>query len=72
MTAPPADGPTLVDVLVGQARMEAKMDMLVTSSQDQDSRIRALESNRWPARSIATICGVIGACSSFLGAMWMR
>lgn len=77
MTAPPPPvNPTVTDVFFAVVRLEGKVDVIGASGSgmerqlaDHETRLRKLESSRWPVRSITvlmTIAGVLVASAAVI------
>lgn len=51
------------------ARIETKIDRLIQNEGDHETRIRALESRRWPLATVNTLLSLAAVVVS-LSAMW--
>ena len=64
---PPGSGAEIHEVLLGQARMEGKLDGVLAMAADHESRIRGLERAVWKAAggagTLGTIVGLVVAAA---------
>lgn len=65
-TAPIPPNPSNVDLLIALARIEAKMDSVMSDITDHEVRLRLLEKARWPLPSVAVLSGIVGAITGLL------
>lgn len=65
MSTPPPVAPTVTDVYFAVVRLEGKVDVITTSVTgmerdlaDHEQRLRRLEAERWPLRTITVLTGI--------------
>lgn len=62
---------TLPDVAIVLARLEVKLDQVLTASKDHESRIRKLEERRWPLPVVAAIFSGLSMIGT-IASLWPR
>lgn len=58
------------DLAVILARLEVKLDQLLSASNDHEARLRKLEERRWPLPVVAVVCSGLSLIGTAAG-IWM-